>query len=139
MNAVDTNVLLYYVDKDEPAKQAKATALLADLAGRQVPCLLLSQVAVEFAAGLTRWMQKGKVSAPERQTYFQNVVSLFPYTLPKTNLVPAAFDLADRHSLSYWDAFLLAGCIEARIDTLYSEDLSDGVVYDGVKVVNPFA
>jgi hypothetical protein len=57
MNAVDTNVLLYYVDQDEPARQARATALLARLAQSGVPTLLLSQVAVEFAAGLTRWMQ----------------------------------------------------------------------------------
>lgn len=138
MNAVDTNVLLYRVDKNEPVKQAKATALFADLNHRSTPCVLLSQVAVEFAAGLTRWMQTAKVTPGQRLAYFQNVVAIFPFVLPRSNLVPAAFDLADRHSLSYWDALLLAACIEAGVDTLYSEDLSDGVVYDGVQVTNPF-
>lgn len=34
---------------------------------------------------------------------------------------------------------LLAACIDAGVDTLYTEDLSHGVVYDGVSVNNPFA
>ncbi len=34
---------------------------------------------------------------------------------------------------------LLAACIEAGVTTLYSEDLSHGVRYDSVLVVNPFA
>jgi predicted nucleic acid-binding protein len=33
MNAVDTNVFLYSLDVNEPAKQAKAKALLAGLVG----------------------------------------------------------------------------------------------------------
>ena len=31
MNAVDTNVLVYFVDNDEPAKRAEAVRLLDDL------------------------------------------------------------------------------------------------------------
>ena len=31
MNAVDTNVLVYFVDRDEPTKRAKAIELLAGL------------------------------------------------------------------------------------------------------------
>lgn len=138
MNAIDTNVLLYFVDKDEPAKQAKSDALLTGLAATGTPAVWLWQVAVEFGAGLRRWESRGKLSAADRMSHWRTAESMFSLVhVPKTNLVPAAFDLCDRHSLSYWDALLLAACIEA-LDTLYSEDLSDGVVYDGVKVVNPF-
>jgi predicted nucleic acid-binding protein len=34
---------------------------------------------------------------------------------------------------------LLAACSEAGVRTLYSEDLGEGVKYDSVTVVNPFA
>jgi len=34
MNTVDTNVLVYFVDRDEPAKRAKAVALLDRLGER---------------------------------------------------------------------------------------------------------
>ena len=138
MNAIDTNVLLYYIDRDELVKQAQATTLLAALATSAIPTVLLSQVAVEFGAGLTRWMQSNKLTLAQRRNYFQDVSALFPFVLPQSNLVPKAFELAARHTLSYWDSLLLAACVETGIDTLYSEDLSAGVIYDGIKVVNPF-
>jgi len=34
---------------------------------------------------------------------------------------------------------LLAGCLEAGIETLYSEDLDAGMTYDTVSVINPFS
>jgi predicted nucleic acid-binding protein len=34
---------------------------------------------------------------------------------------------------------LLAGCKEAGVDLLYTEDLDAGADYDGIKIVNPFA
>jgi len=40
MNAVDTNVLVYSLDVDEPAKQAKAKALLASLVAAQPATIL---------------------------------------------------------------------------------------------------
>jgi predicted nucleic acid-binding protein len=33
---------------------------------------------------------------------------------------------------------LIASCIDAGIDTLYSEDLGAGATYDSVQVINPF-
>ncbi len=41
MNAVDTNVLVYSVDQDEPAKQAKAIELLDRLTQPPVETVLL--------------------------------------------------------------------------------------------------
>lgn len=139
MNAIDTNVLLYFVDKDEAIKQSKSDALLTRLAAAGTPAVLLWQVAVEFGAGLRRWEQKGKLTAWERASHWQTAELTFPTVVfPRTNLVSSAFDLAQRHSLSYWDALLLAACAEAGVDTLYSEDLTNGFTYDSVRVVNPF-
>jgi predicted nucleic acid-binding protein len=44
-----------------------------------------------------------------------------------------------RFSLSHWDTLLLAACKQASVTTLYSEDLTAGMNYDGVTIVNPFA
>jgi predicted nucleic acid-binding protein len=138
MNAVDTNVLLYFVDADEPAKQQKAEELLTRLAAQSTRAMLLWQVAVEFVAGLKRREHLGKATPKDTVDHWNQAQALLPLYLPRSNLIPAAFDLLDRHRLSYWDALLLAACIEAGVQTLYSEDLSDGVTYDSVKVVNPF-
>ena len=56
MNAVDTNVLLYAVDDDEPAKRKRAREFLRQL-GRTDEPLLMWQVLGEFLAGLRRWEQ----------------------------------------------------------------------------------
>ena len=55
MNAVDTNVLVYFVDRDEPAKRAKAIELLDGLVKEDVETILLWQVAAEFLSCLRRW------------------------------------------------------------------------------------
>ena len=50
----------------------------------------------------------------------------------------ASFALRSRYSLSHWDGMLLAGCQEAGVLTLFTEDLDAGTDYEGVKIVNPF-
>ena len=41
-------------------------------------------------------------------------------------------------SISHWDSMLVAACVDARVDTLYSEDMQAGATYDSVEIVNPF-
>lgn len=43
------------------------------------------------------------------------------------------------YSVSHGDSMLIAACVEAGVDRLYSEDLDDGMTYDSVTIANPFA
>jgi predicted nucleic acid-binding protein len=50
-----------------------------------------------------------------------------------------AAGLAIRYQLSHWDALIVASALLAGCDTLYSEDLQHGQVFDEqLTVVNPF-
>ncbi len=53
-------------------------------------------------------------------------------------LVMEAVDLRYRCQISYWDAAIIAAAKQMGCQTLFSEDLNPGQVYDGVTVVNPF-
>ena len=54
--------------------------------------------------------------------------------------VRLAIQLARRHSLNHWDANILAAALLAGCETLYSEDMQDGQVFEGrLTVVNPFS
>jgi predicted nucleic acid-binding protein len=54
--------------------------------------------------------------------------------------VRLAIQLARRHSLSHWNANILAAALLAGCETLYSEDMQDGQVFEGrLTVVNPFS
>ena len=138
MNAADTNVWLYAVDHREPIKRQRAYDLLEELA-RAGETVLPWQVASEFVNGLRRWESK-QVLTPEMVNDFVGwMIEMFPIVTPQHMTVLTALDLSRRYCLSHWDSMLLAACIEAGVTTLYSEDLSNGMRYDSVLVVNPFA
>lgn len=138
MNAVDTNVLIYSLDANEPVKQAKAKALLADLTANRRPTILPWQVAGELLNWLRKWELSGAVSSVDAEDYFHDFLSLFPLAIPSAQLFPAYFGLRHRFTLSHWDTMLLAACKEAGVTRLYSEDLDAGTNHDGLAVVNPF-
>jgi predicted nucleic acid-binding protein len=139
MNAIDTNVLVYFVDDHDPAKQAQATGLLERLVQEQTETALLWQVAVEFLSCLRRWENEGRIDRATTLEHVKCLENTFPCIIPSRSLLRAALDLSSRYSLSHWDSLLLAACADAGVDRLYSEDLDDGMTYDTVMVVNPFA
>jgi predicted nucleic acid-binding protein len=139
MTAIDTNVMIYAYDDDEPVKRRKALALLTDLTNQSEHVVLLWQVAEEFLNCLRKWESKNKMSSTDVENHFHDVLDLFSLRHPSEAYFDISFDLRRRHSLSHWDSLLLAACREAGNTTIYSEDLQNGANYDGVTVVNPFA
>jgi len=139
MNAIDTNVLVYSFDTDDPARQQQAVKLIDQLSANPDDTVLPWQVIVECLACLRRWVDRRRLSASDVDQHMADVSILFPVTIPSINMIPISLGLTSRHSLSHWDSLLIAACIEANVDTLYSEDLGDGEQYDTVTVVNPFA
>ena len=139
MIAVDTNVLVYTADRSEPGKQKCAAELLTRLAAKPEQTVLMWQVACEFLNWLRRRERSGELNSDEVQHGFEHVTSLFPVALPTPDVFGRSFELRAQRSLSHWDSLLLAACIEANVETLYSEDMGDGETYGTVTVLNPFA
>jgi len=139
MIAVDTNILVYTADSRESEKQRQATSLLTRLAVQPKKTLLLWQVACEFLNWLRRRERSGDLTSAEVQQGFIGAMSVFPLALPTPSVLDGSFELQEQFSLSHWDSLLLAACVEAGVDTRYSEDMAHGQKYDSVTVVNPFA
>jgi predicted nucleic acid-binding protein len=57
--------------------------------------------------------------------------------LPSWKVFVRSAGLMDRYSLSSWDSLLVAACLEAGVDSLYSENFSGYREIDGLKIVNP--
>ena len=112
MNAIDTNVLVYAHDADEPTKQAKATSLLNQLVQNPFETMLLWQVAGELLSCLRKWESAGKISANDVEANFRDVLAMFPLRIPTVDVFDVSFGLRSRFSLSHWTAFssLLARC-----------------------------
>ena len=54
------------------------------------------------------------------------------------SLVFSAMTASRKHRVSFWDALIVRAAAQARCDLLFSEDLNDGQVIDGVRIENPF-
>src|SRR5688572_9362620 len=134
MNAVDTNVLLYSVDRNEPAKQLKAQHLLQRLHADPEPTVLLWQVLGELAQQLRRWRDQGRLTHGEFSQHLQAFRHLFPLVLPTPHAFDAAVDLAERFSLSHWDSMILGACRAAGAARLYTEDMGAPRTIDGIEL-----
>lgn len=138
MNAIDTNILVYSLDSFEPIKQTKAADLIDRLSGVPAQTVIVWQVAAGFLNCLRRWEFHGRIPAADVEANLIDAISTFPLVFPTAAVLHHSLNLSSRYSLSHWDSMLLAACIVAGVDTLYSEDLTDGMTYDSVTVVDPF-
>lgn len=62
MNAVDTNVFIYRLDRRDPVKQGKARSQLRQLALDATPTILVWQVLGEFVRQLRSWQDQGHLT-----------------------------------------------------------------------------
>lgn len=132
---VDTNVLVYARDAGEPVKGPQAQAWLEHL-WRTRDGRLSYQVLSEYYVTVTQKLDPG-LSDDDARADVRNLLSWRPLVIDEA-ILEDAWALQDRHSLSLWDALILAAASAAQCDRLLSEDLSDGQRYGVVTVVNPF-
>lgn len=131
---LDSNVLLYAASKDpaDATKSATAARLIAE-----TNFGVSLQVAQEFYHN-TRIKARLAISSEQAETIIGLLLAR-PYVVTDAALFARARKLCGRYQLRYWDAGIIAAAIQLRAPILYSEDLSDGQEYDGVKVINPFS
>jgi predicted nucleic acid-binding protein len=137
MNAIDTNVLVYRLDRSEPNKQAAARTLIRQLA-LQGDTILLWQVAGEFLRQLSAWRGQGHLSHDKVLRFSHAIRRMFPLILPTEPSLDRALSYAHRYTLSHWDSMLVAACAEAGVTKLYTEDMGAPRKIDTVELVNPF-
>lgn len=135
MNAVDTNILIYARDSRDAIKQQKAQHLATSLPHGA----LLWQVACEFIAASRKFAPFGFTRAQAwREVERLNLV--WTLILPSENVLTRAEQLTTTHNLSFWDAMIVAACMEGGITLLYTEDFDDSLSKaTGVEIVNPFS
>lgn len=134
MNAVDTNVLIYVRDPRDPVKQQRAVQLTTGLSDGA----LLWQVACEFVAASRKLAPFGFAQA-QAWREVERLRVLWKLILPSENVLTRAEKLTATQNLSFWDAMMVAACMEGRITRLYTEDFDNSLKQaTGVEIVNPF-
>lgn len=132
---VDTNVLVYAVDRDAKGKHEAARELVLGLWNDRQGVLSV-QVLQEFYVTVTR-----KLKRPLRPVEALDMVREYlTWNVIENSggLLVDAVELQQRAQLSFWDALVVQAAIQAGCDKLYSEDLNAGQRIGSLVVVNPF-
>jgi predicted nucleic acid-binding protein len=126
---VDSNVLLYVASNDE-TKAARAEEIIASGGSISV------QVLNELASVARRKMQ---LSWTETHAFLDTIRRLLAIRPLTVQMHETGLAVAQRYGLSIYDAMIVAAALDAGCDTLWSEDMHDGlIVNDSLRVVNPF-
>jgi predicted nucleic acid-binding protein len=130
---LDTNVLVYTDDHNEPRKQKLALALVercrTDGSG-----VLSTQILQEYFAAATRKL----AGPPDIARRKLQLFARFPVVKIDVPDIVAAVDLHRLHTISFWDALVVRAAQEGGCAVVYSEDLHDSWNVDGLRIVNPF-
>ena len=132
MIALDTNVLVYSCDKSNASRQNQALTVIHNSPG----AVLLWQVACEFIAASRKLAAQG-FNPSDAWDRLAELLGLFPLILPSREVLDRARELHLNSRWSYWDAMLVAACLEAGVTRLYTEDLPGRSLPD-LEIVNPF-
>lgn len=132
--SLDTNILIYSIDKDDEKKQNTAIELIEKCV-LEYDCVLTLQSLSEFYAAATR---KGKVTHLQAEAQIKDWQILFPTILPSTRTVEYALKAVNEHSLSFWDAMIWSVSYENGVRKIFSEDFQAGRELKGVLFINPF-
>jgi len=126
----DTDVLLYIASGDR-AKADRAEQLIGG--GGTISVQVLNVV-----TNVAR--RKMGMSWVETRTFLsilRGLLSVQPVTI---DIHEPGLALAERHGLSTYDAMIAATALHADCDTLWSEDMQDGMTLgDRLRIRNPFA
>lgn len=130
---LDTNVLVYAYDADEPLKRERAQAVLL---ANPTP-VISTQVLLEWFTVTTRRLAR-PLAAQDALVELEKLARLA--------VVPADAELVTRaartcveEQLSLWDAMIIEAAALAGCDRVLSEDMGVGRVIRGVRIENPFA
>ena len=130
----DSNILVYFADGADPKKQQIAEKLIKNAVINDNG-VISTQSLQEFFAATTRKLLCTKEKAKEYVENFSNSFTVEQISVP---LILKAIDISIKNQFSFWDSLILSAAIQTGCIICYSEDLSNGQIVEGVKVINPF-
>jgi len=126
---VDSNVLVYAFTRDGRAIAARA---------------LLQRKPVISVQSLNEFANVARRKLGMSWSEIRESIAVIRSVCPKVlDLTPAthetALRISERHGYRIFDALIVASALQASSETLWSEDMQDGMVIDGrLRIANPF-
>jgi len=125
---IDTNVLLYILSTDA-IKAVRAEGLV------RAGGIISVQVLNELTNVMRRKQAMDWKDVTGALSLFRSLLDVVPVT---TEIHDAGLALAQRYSLSVYDAMIVAAALDGGCETLWSEDMQDSLVIGRLQIRNPF-
>lgn len=134
---LDTNIFVYAFDKSVPDKRQVANQLIQE-ALKTRRGVISTQIVQEFLnVGLKKFSQP--MSIVDARDYLQRVLVPLCHHFPSITFYERALLLKERTGFSWYDGLVVAAAIELGCQTIFSEDLQNGRIIQGLTISNPFA
>jgi len=126
---IDTNILLYLLSEDSDKADRAETIVRA---GGTISVQVLNELAnVTHRKLAMSWMEIN-----EFLSLIRSLCSTEPLTIETHDM---GILIAERYKLSVYDAMIVAAALLGGCETLYSEDMQDGLLIDNqLRICNPF-
>lgn len=130
---LDTNILIYSVDRADPEKQRIAIQVISEHAQSRSG-VISTQVLQEFYSAATRKLGVEPLLAKQHLQDFR----IFDTVTISPDMIEEAVDCSILHQVSFWDSLILTAAQTAGCNELLSEDLNASQTIKGVTIHNPF-
>lgn len=131
----DTNVLVYGFDRSNREKYDVASGLIREAYKNGIG-VISTQVLKEFYVTVTQKIPRKMDMADAEQAIRD--FSVWTVVVTDVALILRAINIQRHHSLSFWDAMVVAAARASACTVLLTEDLSHDTFLDDVHILNPF-
>ncbi len=132
---LDTNIIVYAHDRSSGEKYAVAKEIL-DYLWESRRGVISVQVLQEFFVCVTKKIAKPILTKNARMIL--DYLSNWQVVVNDRYITLKAIDVLEKYRFSFWDSLIIQAAIHSQAKTLFSEDLPDGQVIMGTKILNPF-
>jgi predicted nucleic acid-binding protein len=131
--ALDSNILIYAELEPESDKGTRSADLILRAARNGV---IPAQVLGEYLRFIQRRVPDAFEGAIRQASLYQAAF----LTPPTTDaIINRASALAHAHRVQLWDCVVCTAATQAGAKVLLTEDMQDGRILDGLRLINPFA
>jgi predicted nucleic acid-binding protein len=131
--ALDSNILIYAELEPESDKGTRSADLILRAARNGV---IPAQVLGEYLRFIQRRVPDTFEGAIRQASLYQAAF----LTPPTTDaIINRASALAHAHRMQLWDCVVCAAAMHAGAKVLLTEDVQNGRILDGLRLINPFA
>jgi len=131
--AIDSNILIYAEFEPDSEKGTRSADLILRAARDGV-------ISVQVLGEFLRFAQRRVPAAFDdaaRQALLYQAVFLTPPTTDA--IINTASELAHANRMQLWDCVVCVASAQAGAKVLLTEDMQDGRIINGLRLVNPFA